>query len=197
METITPSVCSGLDAAALELRRTAFCYEPTDDVRDEFDRYSSHVVLLSGEKLAGAARLTPAPPSVLDAWSHGALDFSGFTHAADMSRAAIAEEFRFLGLYKLLMAETVLEAHRQSFQHLFGVLALDHVYLLDFWKTLSAEVMGEPKLCAPRNCAAQLGLPIHIPVRPAQHLARKLIDELSHKLHLKGYELAPVRKRAA
>lgn len=176
-QPITSAVCSGLDAAVLELRRTAFRYKPTDDVTDEFDRSSKHVVLLAGEKVAGAARLTPSPPSVLYAWSNGALDFTSFSHAADVSRAAIAEEFRGQKLYELLMAETVLEAHRQGYQHFFGVLALDHRYLEAFWKRLGAEVMGEPKLCQPRSCAAQLGLPIHVPVRACLSRARRIIAE--------------------
>lgn len=175
--TITSAVCSGLDAAVLELRRTAFRYKPTDDVTDEFDRQSTHVVLLAGEKLAGAARLTPHPPSVLYVWTNGALDFTSFAHAADMSRAAIAEEFRGQKLYDLLMSETVLEANRQGYQHLFGVLAMDHRYLEAFWKRLGAEMMGEAKLCAPRNCPAQFGLPLHVPVRASLSRARKIISE--------------------
>lgn len=196
---LTVSNSSGLDAAGLDLRRTAFHYKPTDDVTDEFDRISMNVVLLADEKLAGVVRLTPSPPSVLSTWSKGALDFSSYPHAADLSRAAIAEEFRALGLYKLLMAEAIVEARRMGVQNLFGVVALDHLYLMDFWTRLGAKKMGEPKMCAPRNITAQPGLPIHIAVQEALEPARNTIAAIALNLRLKGFDLASPRdkRRAA
>jgi len=80
--------------------------------RDRFDVVSRHVVARRDGEPVGMVRITPGGRSVLATWAGRPLPLASAPQLVELTRGVVARDLRRLGIYRLLMLETMLRIAR-------------------------------------------------------------------------------------
>jgi hypothetical protein len=111
MDTTTPLIIrleTEFSCAMEALRRAGWADPLLESARDEFDADSLHLVVRLLEQPVGMVRLTQGPQSPLCVWSGGRAPLPSDPSVAELTRGVVAPAMRRLGIYRLMMLETVL-----------------------------------------------------------------------------------------
>ena len=90
------------------LRRDGWDACLAGSARDEFDDESTHLVVKQAGRLVSMVRITMAKRSVLGTWSRHCAPLPHGRDIAELSRSVVVASMRRLGIYRLVMLETVL-----------------------------------------------------------------------------------------
>src|SRR5262245_46602632 len=111
-EVVTLRLETRFTGAMDRLRATGWDPPVCASSRDRFDDRSRHVVARIADRPVGMVRLTVGGPSIMAAWSDGAAPLPSAPQVVELTRAVVASDVRRLGIYRLLMLESMLRLAR-------------------------------------------------------------------------------------
>jgi hypothetical protein len=147
---IAQTVGSDCSPRMEQLRREGF--PPQSSVQftfDEFDGRSSHVCHWSGEMLIGMIRLTPGPDSMFERWTARKAVIPVGADVVDLNRVVVATQYRRMGVFKLIMLDSLLRAATGGFNAVVGATKprreiLPSMYQMGFESTGPVVLLRDP-----------------------------------------------------
>jgi hypothetical protein len=93
---------------------------PRSDAADEFEGRSVHVCYRVDSTLAAMTRLTAGPKAMFEMWTAGAAEIPTGPDVVDLNRVVVAVRFRGLGLFRLVMVDSLLRSVQRGFVSVVG-----------------------------------------------------------------------------
>ena len=93
---------------------------PRSDAADEFEGRSVHVCYRVDDGLAAMTRLTAGPKAMFETWTAGAAEIPTGSEVVDLNRVVVAVRFRGLGLFRLVMVDSLLRSVEKGFVSVVG-----------------------------------------------------------------------------
>jgi hypothetical protein len=155
--------------------------------RDEFDARSLFVIARVSGTDVGLVRLTPGPKCPMAVWSNGQFPVKSSETTVAMNRGLTSEKYRGMGLYPILMLESMLGAAQRGFET--AVAAVEPGFPpLPFLRSLGWFVAGEPLLCedVPRRTVV---VPIVCDLRGKSTEWIKMYEERIQRARSSGLEV--------
>lgn len=93
---------------------------PRLDAADEFEGRSLHLCYRVNGALAAMTRMTAGPKSMFETWTAGAAEIPIGPTILDLNRVVVAVRFRGLGLFRLVMIDSLLRSVEKGFVSVVG-----------------------------------------------------------------------------
>lgn len=159
-------------------------FDKNAKVTDEFDAQSIHVIARFGKKLVGMVRLTAHSPSAYQTWAKEPLNLPIGEGVADITRGTISEEWRQMGIFKLLLPATVQVANDFGWHSIIAGVKPDAPHLPSFYE-LGYQDFGGPSAFSSswiKNIQLKLLiLDTKSAALPAAALSQKAVSKLKEK----------------
>jgi hypothetical protein len=163
---------------------------PKSNSADDFEARSIHVCYRIEGVLAAMARMTAGPNAVFEAWTAGAAEVPTGPHVVDLNRYVVARRFRMLGLFHVIMLDTLLRASAKGFTAAVGATKPGRRVGTAMLETAFEAIGPEVMVTDPVNGRFPIQMYAVRSIRQHDQWWRKMLAHHCRRLEAAGYRFA-------